>query len=383
MGQRGIDMRAIGHATYRTIMRSVSIGFALYLLTGCAEVQMGYNVLTYDDTVANTANQLLLLNAVRASQHYPQSFTSVGQLVASPPVSGSIASTMNFANPGGLLTANLNPTLNANPGYSQFALGNLNAAEFMVAIRQPIPPQITQSFRENSSWPGQLLDLIYIKKFDVTESGVRFIDSARKSICSAPANDSQRNRCKKMNEQIAEFTPRCTEHFVDPNRRVREFHADPGMYYNTPVNYCHFTRFRIFLEEANLVCNRKPGPSCPRAMERSALDMIGYLGELIAAQNYIEEPFVPMVMFGHSTATDFEFIDVPLFEVKRGVPLGNAAVAVQHEGTTFYIPRPDFGSPVEARSLQTLDLVLQTVQAATHRDDLPSTLPSFGIISGK
>lgn len=376
-------MRAIGQAAYRTVIRSAWIGFAIYLLTGCAEVQMGYNVLTYDDTVADTANQLLLLNAVRASQHYPQSFTSVGQLLASPPVSASLAGTFNLANPGGLQTYNLNPSVNASAGYTQFSLGNLNASEFMEAIRKPVPKQITDSFLGNRSWPRQLLDLIYIKNFAVTESGDRFIDATRKSICSAPVNDFQINDCKTMNAQIAEYTQRCTEHFVNSNTRMREFHADSTMYYNTPVNYCHFNRFRIFLEEARLVCDGKPGQGCPRWTVRSALDMIGYLGELIAAQNYIEEQFVPRVMIGISNTTGFKFIDVPLFEVRRGVPLGGAAVSVQHEGTTFYIPTPDFGSPMEARSLQTLDLVLQTVQAATHRKDLPSTLPSFGVISAK
>jgi len=381
---RGSDMRAVGPATYLMIIRSLWIGLAVYALSGCAEVQMGYNVLTYDDTVADTANQLLLLNAVRASQHYPQSFTSVGQLVASPPVSGSIASTLNFANPGGLQTANLNPTINANPGYSQFALGNLNASEFMAAIRKPVPFQITQSFRGNPRWPHQLIELIYVQNYVLTEPDASFVDSSRKHACSAPANDSQARSCEKMADQIAEYTQRCgSEHFVDFNTRMREFHGDPRMYYNTPSNFCHFARFKIFLEEVGLVCNGKPGRGCPRRTERSPLDMIGYLGELIAAQNYIEEPFVPLVTIGYSTTTGFKFADVPLFEVKRGPPLGGAAVAVQHEGTTFYIPKPDFGSPTEARSLQTLDLVLQTVQAATHRKDLPSTLPSFGVISGK
>ena len=188
-----------------------------------------------------------------------------------------------------------------------------------------------------------------------------------------------------MNEQIDEYTSRCNDvHFVDADVRVREFRDDRGMYYNTAVNYCHYTRFRLFLEEVRLIgqpiCTEKPGPRCLHANERSALAMIGYLGDLIAAQNYRDEPFEPKVMFGRSTDTTYEFVDVPIFVVRRGEPLGGAAVVVQHDGTTYYIPRPDFGSPTEARSLQTLELVLQTVQAATSQKDLPKTVPSVAVV---
>src|SRR5205814_4004016 len=93
--------------------------------------------------------------------------------------------------------------------------------------------------------------------------------------------------------------------------------------------------------------------------------MNDFLGELIAAQNYIDGAFVPVVLYGHSTERGGpEFLEVPLFVVRRGVG-ERAAVSVIHDGVPYYIPQPDFGSPTEARSMQLLDLVLQTVRAAT------------------
>jgi hypothetical protein len=141
----------------------ICITLTTCLLCGCAQVQMGYNVLTYDNAIADTANQLLLLNAVRASQHYPKSFTSVGQLAASPPLSASLASTLNFNALVGLQTYSLNPSANAGAGYSQFSLGNLNAQQFMVAMRAPVKKEITTAFRESTGWPRQLLDLAYLQ----------------------------------------------------------------------------------------------------------------------------------------------------------------------------------------------------------------------------
>jgi hypothetical protein len=212
---------------------------------------------------------------------------------------------------------------------------------------------------------------MYIQYFRPTERIVNLADSTRKSKCR-PGTPGSGSFCELLNQQIDEFTSRCnSKHFIDINVRNREFRGDPRMYYNTAPNYCIYARFRIFLEEVrNFItdyplCADKPGPTCLEWRERSALDMIGYLGELVAAQNYIEEPFVPLVRYGSSTTgLGSIFMDVPLFVVRRGEPLGSAAVAVHHEGMTYYIPRPESGSPVAARSLQTLDLVFQTVRAA-------------------
>jgi hypothetical protein len=359
----------------------------IFCMTGCAEMQMGYNVITYDNAVADTANQLLLLNAVRASQHYPMSFTAVGQVVANPPVSGSLGGTVNFSRPLGLTTYSVNPSISANAGYGQFALGNLNSQEFMLAIRKPIQQKITDSFYQNTYWPRVLLDLIYVQKLaSPSESLIQSIDAERKFRCRNPASERDKNLCGALNRNIEGFASNCTAHFIDIRVRMSEFREDRNMYYNTAVNYCHFERFKILMEEMRLInrlpCLSKPVPECVLVTNRSALQMIEYLGELIAAQNYIDAPFIPTMLFGRSTEFGgFDYIDVPFFVVRRG---GNgleaAAVTVFHDESMYYIPQPDFGSPTEARSLQTLDLVLQTVQAATLRDDLPK-VPTFGVIT--
>jgi hypothetical protein len=379
----GVEMPALIQTARRTVIRALYVGFSACFLGSCSEVQMGYNVLTYDTAIADTSNQLLLLNAVRASQRYPRSFTSVGQLQAVPPLSGSLASSLTFAALAGLQGYNLNPSVQASGGYNQFSLGNLNAQKFMEKIRAPVHEDITKSFRDNPSWPRQLLDLIYLQSFSPTEQIVRLVDSVRKSTCAASSEAG--SFCEKIGLQIAEFSENCrSQHFIDADVRIREFRGDRNMYYNTAANYCHYARFRIFLEEVSMAgvkrCPKIPVPGCILIKERSPLDMIGYLGELIAAQNYIEGAFPPLLLVGHSIETSREFVEVPLFVVERGEPGGNAAVSVRHDGATYYIPRPQFGSRLEARSLQTLELVLQTVQAATTADDLPKPVPSVSVI---
>jgi hypothetical protein len=375
-------MFTLRHAAYRML----GVGLASCYLGACAEVQMDYNVLTYDSAIADSGNQLLLLNAVRASQHYPRSFTSAGALLAGPPVSGGIGSTLNFNQLARLQNFSLTPAIAANAGYASFGLANLNTQEFMNKMRLPVSIDIIKAFENNPSWPRQLLDILYFQRFSPSVPMVRIIDIRRKSKCAASATTGTRKACENMNERIAKYSARCTPHalhFINPDQRMLDFHDDPRMYYNSAANYCQFERFRIFLEEVRLVgfpiCIEKPQPGCLMASQRSALDLIGYLGELVAAQNYVDDPFMPLVRIGVSVGPTFDFVDVPLFEVRRGEPLGNAAVIVRHDGVPFYIPRPDFGSPLEQRSLQTLELVLQTVQAATQQKDLPSTIPTVAI----
>jgi len=60
---------------------------------------MRYNVLSYNDAVAESSNQLLLLNAVRASQRYPMSFTSTGTVAAVPTVTGQLREHIQFSIP--------------------------------------------------------------------------------------------------------------------------------------------------------------------------------------------------------------------------------------------------------------------------------------------
>lgn len=368
--------------------RLLPIGLAL-ALAGCAETQMRYNALTYDDAVADSANELLLLNAVRASQRYPMSFIQVGGILSTPQVAGNLGGTMNFANHIGFTTASLTPNASTlSPGYSQLNLSNLNDGAFMVAMRKPVSPAIIDSFFA-SNWPRELLELIFILKLEPSEAAVAAIDSGRKAVCSGRATERHRRLCDVLEEDIALYDLHCSAHFSNSHERMRQFRGDNLNYYNSAATQCHFLRFQIMLREMRLLradpCPADPKKhrpaGCIKTRYRSALQMIQYLGELIAAQHYVEAPFIPEALIGHSTLNGGqEYVRAPLFVVKRDLTgVVRAAVTVRHEREIFYIPVPDFGSPTEARSLQVLDLVLQGVRAATTKDDIPKVPPTINV----
>jgi hypothetical protein len=409
--------------------------FVPFAITGCASYQMNYNVSSYDEAIANSANELLLLNAVRASQRYPMSFTQVGGISAGPQVGGALDGTFNF-NPLGLSTFSVNPKAsNLSAGYNEFALSNLNDGESLQKLRRPISPEIIQSFR-SSGWPEDLVDMLYVSLIIPPPGKLKELHKDRNNHCSPQTAKSRRDAqlCDIIQSEENNFIENCGGlEFNDENRREAGLRSNE--YYNSGRNICQNLRFQILLHELRIVKDwespsneskkKKKYPYCAfvkekparerliktiteddyghteiieykdeidiekkieqvgcwQRKERTAIQLIVYLGDLIAAQNYSEKKFEPNVLIGQTSPDgQVDFVKVPLFVVKRGLPVGeNAAITVTHQKETFFVPQPEFGLREEARSLQTLDFVLATVRATTSKTDTPTPSPVVAV----
>jgi hypothetical protein len=100
---------------------------------------------------------------------------------------------------------------------------------------------------------------------------------------------------------------------------------------------------------------------------RSPERVVRYLGELISAQNYGTNRYVPRVI-------DPERKDrFALLLVKRGSPLpsGAAVSIVDPEGETFYVPRRNHDARKEDLSLETLAIVTDVLNAAVSKKNFP------------
>jgi hypothetical protein len=100
---------------------------------------------------------------------------------------------------------------------------------------------------------------------------------------------------------------------------------------------------------------------------RSPERMVRYLGELIAAQHYRPQRFVPEIV---DPVLQERFA---LFRVEHGVPLpGSAAVAIRDpDGEMFYVPRPQYGQPGADRSLEALAFVSDVLNQAVSKKAFP------------
>jgi hypothetical protein len=353
-GNNGRTQR-IGHWT-RLVLVSSAIAI---LFAGCTRVELESKAEAYNAAIATSTNELILLNAVRASQRAPMSFTGLGDVTAVPTFSGTASGTFNF-DPFGLTTYTLNPQATVGGGFSQFPMSNLNSTDFMRKIRDDVPYKLVQYFR-NHKWPQELVGIMFIRSYDIKrETYSRLLRDAR-ARCDAAADLWMRSICDLLEEDIASMAG-CPPH-VERRGVITLL--------NTGRELCNALKFQVFLR--TIVWVLRLDPFEPKSFSgdlklRSAMDMLYYLGELIAAQNYSTRSYLPSTYVGAADIVR----RAPLFVVRRGAPLpGAAAVRVSYNGDVFYIPQPELGTFEEAHSMQVLDFATQVITAQTTSTDLP------------
>jgi hypothetical protein len=288
------------------------------------------------------------------------SFVGLGDLSASPAVTATGSGTFNF-DPFGLVNYSLNPSVNVSGGFTNFAMTNLNRSEFMTRLRKPVPADLVNHFH-HLDWPDELVDLMLVRSVTLTQGQYSALLQRTKEMCDLGSTDRTVQICLQLKEDQLEFETEGCQIMLEPEPTVT--------FLNTAREFCSMKKFQILLRIIRLQ-RFSSEKILPRADTRSPQDILYYLGELIAAQNYSTHPYCPMLYVG---TPDGRRRLVPLFIVRRGGPVpGPAAVRVFYNGEMFYIPLPALGSLDEARSLQVLDFVSQVIAAVTISKDIPKS----------
>jgi hypothetical protein len=339
----------------------VGFSFVIALFTGCTRAELEHKADAYNQAIAESNNRQILLNAVRASQRAPMSFVGFGDVSATPSWAGSASSTFNF-DPFGLTTYNLNPTVSVAGGFSSFTMNNLNNSEFAHKLEQYIPPAILNYFVA-LHFPKELVQLIFIQEYKLSTRLRHKIEVDVSVRCANQHDPRTEQFCDQLNRDRADFITAGCRPFSETSETITIL--------NTARDRCSMTTFQIFERQLRLLNLELPAlPATITATIRTGQGVLYFLGELIAAQNYSTHPYMPMFF----TYEDGQRRNIPVFEVRRGIPIdGQAAVVVSYDGDIFYIPKPELGSVTEARSLQVLDLVTQIITLATSKDALPKT----------
>jgi hypothetical protein len=142
------------HYFVRAVLVALLVGG---LSTGCTRIELETKAEAYNEAIAGSNNEAILLNAVRASQRAPMSFVALGQVLSLPTFSGTAIGTFNFDTliRGGLTTYSLTPTANVGGGFQSFTMDNLNMNKFMERMRQPIERKLIDYFVD-LGWPEEL-----------------------------------------------------------------------------------------------------------------------------------------------------------------------------------------------------------------------------------
>ena len=323
--------------------------------------ELRHKASAYNEAISDSTNEILLLNALRASQRAPMSFTGLGDVSATPNFSADASGTLNFT-PYSLATYNLNPNVKYGGGFSTFAMKNLNQGEFMEALRRPVDSKLVDFFI-SQNWPEELLASVVIGKYNVNQRVHDELDRRASLRCAAATSTRDREICDIIAAQ--------REQARNANCQI-DLVGDGIL--NTARDVCGMAKFQLLVRRLRLLNI----PYLKKGALRSPIAIIYYLGELIAAQNYSTRQYTPQILVatpdGHRRLVD-------LFVVRPGDPAGGrAAVKATYNGMPFHIPFPRFGAEDEARSLQVLDLVSQVIAAQTSSKNLPQ-VNNLGVLT--
>jgi hypothetical protein len=346
----------------RTYLTRVVIIGALFgaLCAGCTRAELEDKAGAYNQAIGESNNRQLLANAVRASQRGPMSFVGYGDMVSQPTFSGGATGMWNFDPLGHVTSSVLGTSVNATGGFSTFTLNNLNTSDFIENLQEQIDPAIVAHFM-NLNYPPELMALVFVQQYELPPAQYDAYLHAVEIKCRAPAS----LRLQQLCDRIAKDREAWREHGCLPDE-PRATITIP----NSGRHFCAMNRFQTFVRELILLNLNYKIPN-RYVRWRTAEGMLYWLGELIAAQNYSTDPYVPQTFANTHTPLGYKL--VPLFEVWRGPPLLPPAVAIVHQGELFYIPRPAFGTIDEARSLELMDLVWYAIALATSKEFLPKS----------
>ena len=402
-----------------------SLCLSMLLISGCSAFTEGRVVRT-NQLVENVSNQLMLLNAVRASKQYPLYFTDFGTIrTASPSFSAGFAFPFGPGDPA-------NTTFS--PSFSYGNITNIDVAplqtqEFYRGILAPIKVE-TLDYYLNQGWPKEMLYHLLIERIEIKKMAYGELERQAKSS-KLLKDRSRMHALLQRRDAVIKKVNKC-----DPD-------TDENLSFNNyPLDECDYLKFQKFLtllrilgletrsrintigpsikhadasNLSNLIAVEKAGmhlqvdpkdssryqlskgfaydlvltssnfkiasndPSqgisesdtgkTVTVYFRSALGVVYYLGELIRVQHAdnVNERFqgAPTAAIGPN------FGDEELFVVKKGAAPIDAAVEVSHEGTTYYIPQKE--SEGGHRSMQILTFINQIFAQNKKGENLPTT----------
>lgn len=325
---------------------------AIATCVSCTRAELVHKADAYDAAIWDSNNRQILANAVRASQRAPMSFVALGEVTANPAVSGSSAGTFGFI-PGGLSAYSFNPTVNYNGGFTSFQMSNLNQNAFARAVHAKMTQPIVDHFMLEK-WPKELTELVLTQSIKLKPGEWADIRRRRQQHCAVSTDQRSRDICAIIDDDLAFYQGCPHEHDESPD------------FLNTAREHCKMTRFQLLTRSMRLL-NYRGG----KREFRSAEGILYYLGELIAAQLYSSQPYMPMAML---EAPDQRHYRMRLFVVERGAPgAPTAAVQVNFNGEDFYIPRPQLGDLREDRSLEVLDMATTAITLVTNPGNLPKS----------
>lgn len=145
----------------------VQLSVAALSLNACAfNERIADHAVEYNKTFEDSANEIILLNVLRARDRKPMHFSRFSTIRGAFSLSGSSSISGNF--PVGLnsTTFNLSPNLSVSPSTSpSFEVGVLDTQKFMQGILQPLKLQVIDYYLQQG-WPKEILLHLFVRQIE-------------------------------------------------------------------------------------------------------------------------------------------------------------------------------------------------------------------------
>ena len=369
----------------------------------CAKGQLISQSSQFNRATSETASELILLNAARASKDLPLLFTGLTGYTAGNRTNFSTSFSPSFpfgadaASGSGQQVFNLNPNFNMsyNPGVVSITYGSLNTAQGLAGIKAPLSFEEIQVYYESSaSVPWQLLVALTTQVIQVTDEIAAAVIEHSESFCTTNAD----MRCRFINRAASQCG------WAQPFRYQDQMFV---RYLNSPLNECSDLQFQAFYlaltvagfssEIVTTVQGTRPdgkeitkkesrayfsvdtiqalfkdqqilrtdvGVGPLEFRTRSPKGMIEYLGDIIKVGNFRGEPYIPKILTAKG--------EVPIAIVVAGRLPASAVLRVRDDtGEVFSVPRPDEFTTADHLTLKTISIISDFYNSAIDKQALP------------
>ncbi|MEL7199719.1 MAG: hypothetical protein AAGL10_15520 [Pseudomonadota bacterium] len=384
--------------------RLVAGALGAVILGGCAfSPQLSRVAIDHNRMVAQSADELTLLNIVRASRRYPLHFTTVTEVQGNARIALNAGVGTTLSPGSDPVSADIGAGVSTNPNFRATVLAT---DEFQRGIQAPIPSELVAYYLD-AGWRDEQLMALMVERVEVYASPLDTVpafnivnDEFRESdfakllcthgLVSEPTSSSV---------PLAQFsalidTAKVASSQTSISERRKEITELLKLISNDGVKLTGGTlviegstnSVRIAkLDKARCdgaVADPKLAQYTLRPRFRSTLGLIYFLGEYVRLSDEQGPDAVYQVPSCYDDCSPDRLLTRPVIDLRKGS--GDALIETEFRGARYFIEAGEeqadpLSGEARARSLQVVALVQQLVNLQKSADTLPASLSITGV----
>jgi hypothetical protein len=359
------------------------------LASACASHDMLYHNTEHSEGIANAGNRILLTNILAAAKRYPAYYSTITSYSGKQRFSAETSLKTPFGPDFINQIYEATTKLMGNNGLASVDLRNIGQEKGMKVLHDQLD---RREYRRLLilGWPKELVETVLVHHIAIEPDLLEELKSNADRECKATQHWLKKHACAAKSRVEA----RCRR--IPPKRN----------FHNRADDECEFLQFQAVSSLtliAGAVLNLRVGEDdsvikvefpqgsvhkkfdelktrlakqkrAPYEMNlRSPAMIISYIGEIVAAQLFLDKPFVPTIDVPEDEASPIR--PVRIFLLRRGIEEGAMKFSVTYEGATYSIPKRGYGHRPGHASYEILSYIKTQMDRATAASELSKLGP--------